>query len=470
MKWARDIFKFLLRSTGLQRFNDPTYIRYFFYFADETKKLIADHNRLATDLGCGQLTKEELENATSQIGKGEREPYQVLHSGPKVTCILHAVKDTIIWQVVHSAGKSVSDPKVGWEFGRKVAWGSVSGAYGVSELFVVNVKGGDLKKVAEKLYSVLQKVSPDLPPTPIGEEAVGTIGYLRWIGGNTFLLLVREGSEETKSADFQCGTFPRLMMQFHKARHYERLVAKSVESVIDVMRTRVLSDRHLPRFVDTSLTDIETMVKNIEVALVSYRDLVKDLVKEARLSGEVWNQLEKRIVAWLENAQHEKEKLETEKRLLDQRSEVDERIKALSEQLDKDLREQLLAIHRTLRQANNPVGALLQLYRASLRLMDLLFKTVGKSRPSDNLWACIVQAGKGDQEEKIQGLGILPDEMASLLHTIRTYANKADHDVEKVQLKVEDAEIALSAFLRVLDWFYCEYDKGPRLPSIYQKL
>lgn len=299
-------------------FNDSTYIRYFFYFADEAGKLVTDHNKLAMDLGCPRLAEEEVNCVIGAMDGGETKPYEMLHC-QSVTCLLHAVKDTLIWQVIYSAGKQVSDPKAGWEFGKRPAWENVSEAYGTSELFVVNVKADDLKRVAERLYDTLREISPELPPSPAGGEAEGAIGYLRWIGNESFLLLVREGSEETKSADFQCGTFPRLMMQFHKARHYEQLIAKSVEMVINVMHTNIdigLGHSHLRRLIDTSMIDIETMIKNIEAALKSYDDLFQEWAK-TKLPGEVWEQLKRRIEGRLQDARHKKEKLENEKKLLD---------------------------------------------------------------------------------------------------------------------------------------------------------
>jgi hypothetical protein len=465
-------------------YSDPTYIRYFFYFADEVEKLAADHNRLAADLGCSELT--EGEKIVSEMDK-KREPYRLLHCQHSISCLLHVVKDTLIWQVAYSAGKEVSDPKVGWGPGVRLAWESVKGAYGTSELFAVNVQADDLKRATDELYVVIHELRPELPQSPKGGEAIGETGYFRWIGGDTFLLLVREASEEAKSAVFQCGTFPRLMMQIHKARHYKRLVAESVEMVRNTINVftsgsrGIVTDagslrrRHLLRLVEISLIDIDIMVENIEKAHTSYCDLIQEWTQG--LSGEVWNQFERRIKACLDNARYDKEKLEKEKKLVEPVEELpfglDERIKALSEQLDSRLRKETLDTYRTLRNANNPVDALLQLCRASLCLMNLLFATVNenapssKSRPSDNLWDCIVRAGKGDEKTKIQGLRILPDEMASLLHVIRTYANKADHNAEKVRLTVEDAEIGLTLFLRVVEWFYCEYAKGPQLPSIY---
>lgn len=473
------------------RYSDPTYIRYFFYFADEAWKLAADHNELAAELGCSKLTEDDVKKIVSEMDGDKKEPYRILHNSTKVICLLHAVKDTLIWQVAYSAGKHVGDPEAGWEARRKWAWEKIKGAYGFSELFVVNVRNVkvcSLRKVAKSLCGVVHKLSSDLPPSPKGEEAIGETGYFCWIGDNAFLLIVREQSEEARSADFQCGTFPRLMMQYHKARHYERLVFESVERVIQVIQVSTLSGKgdgllsrsHFSRFMEMSLIDIATMVENIEKALDSYRALMRDWA-ERHLAGKLWDWLGNRIEGWLKDACGEKQRLEQEINRLQNEmaqeppSDLGEHIKTLSEHIDPRLRDGLQAIYRTLRQANDPIGALEQLYRVSLQLMDLLFNTVndkaphGKARPADNLYDCIVRAAKGDEKARIQGLGILPDEMASCLHTIRTYANKAHHDEEKIQLSVEDAEIGLRLFLRVLKWFYCEYDKGPKLPSIYDR-
>src|SRR5439155_10550507 len=53
------------------------------------------------------------------------------------------------------------------------------------------------------------------------------------------------------------------------------------------------------------------------------------------------------------------------------------------------------------------------------------------------------------------------------LHTLRTFSNKADHDVENVTLTIADAENCLNLFLRVLVWLNCEYNHGPKLGTIY---
>ncbi len=147
---------------------------------------------------------------------------------------------------------------------------------------------------------------------------------------------------------------------------------------------------------------------------------------------------------------------------------LDERITGLVEDVRPDLRRELQSLLRTLRDAGNAIGVLLGMSRVSLRLVGDILDRAGHKRPSDNLYDCIAVAARGDPKKKIKGLRLLPDEMASYLHTMRTFSNKADHDAERVALRPSHAENALDQFLHVLEWFYCEYERGPRLPTIYR--
>mgnify|MGYP000630871328 CR=1 FL=1 len=113
---------------------------------------------------------------------------------------------------------------------------------------------------------------------------------------------------------------------------------------------------------------------------------------------------------------------------------LDERIMVLSPDVDEELREGLKAALRTLRDVQNPIGTILSLSRLSLLLLDKVFESVGERRPSDNLYSCIARVSSGDKEVKIEGLGLMPDERATYLHTIRILSNKADHAVEKLSL------------------------------------
>jgi tetratricopeptide (TPR) repeat protein len=145
---------------------------------------------------------------------------------------------------------------------------------------------------------------------------------------------------------------------------------------------------------------------------------------------------------------------------------LDERIAGLVPGVDESLRLELQGALRTLRDASNPDCVLLVLSRLSLRLLGDVLGCAGHQQPSKNLYDCIVTAARGDGK-KVAGLRLLPDEMASYLHTVRTLSNKVDHDAVCVTLTEADAENGLSLFLRVLEWFYCEYERGPRLTTVY---
>jgi predicted ATPase len=146
---------------------------------------------------------------------------------------------------------------------------------------------------------------------------------------------------------------------------------------------------------------------------------------------------------------------------------LDGRVVALVPEVDPTLREELTLAVRTLREAGNPVGVLIGMSRLSLRLVRDILVRAGHAPPSQNLFDCIVTAASGNPERKTPGLRLLPDELASCLHTIRVLSNKPDHDDEQMALTVDDAENALRLFLRVVEWFYCEYEAGPGLSTIY---
>ena len=128
-------------------------------------------------------------------------------------------------------------------------------------------------------------------------------------------------------------------------------------------------------------------------------------------------------------------------------------------QLDQRIRErdELLKLVEILLEQKDPVSVLLKMSRMCLQLLRRSYEAVGQSPPSDNLFDCIETATKQ---------GWLPSEIASSLHYLRTWSNKADHAAEKVNLNIRDGENALNVFLQVLEWFYCEFPYGPRIPSL----
>lgn len=129
-------------------------------------------------------------------------------------------------------------------------------------------------------------------------------------------------------------------------------------------------------------------------------------------------------------------------------------------QLDRQVqeRDELLRLVGILEEQKDPISVLLSMSRLCLQLLRKAYEAVRQSPPSDNLYDCIETAVRQ---------GWLPSEIASSLHWLRVWSNKPDHAVEKIKLTVRGGENALNIFLGVLEWFYCMFPYGPRMPSLF---
>ena len=369
-----------------RRFSDPTVIRYAFYFADEQGKqeFLDDHNSATASLGCKKLDMQELTNHLSDLNSGAK-PYTILHCNQHIICLLHAVWDTLIWQVSYSGGDKATDPLKIWEEGFNKLQQLPHSGYGVSTLFVVNVRipkiylwlmevpaylRGFLESkelrapqgfgwlvlllviilllfmaalrigpewlnwiillvvllTSLPIWLVHQRIQKDinawlsgiskLKPEDFRPEAYkdasaeGPIGYLHQLAEHAFLLLVIEGSEEHHKAIFQCGTFPHLEMQRHKAKHYERL-SKEAEEMIriveDIIRQpvdqRPFSSDQLQRWLSSVQRDIKNCKDNVESAIKSFNALVDEYAPR-HLDGEIWTGMKRRLERIRDDVEH----------------------------------------------------------------------------------------------------------------------------------------------------------------------
>jgi hypothetical protein len=142
-------------------------------------------------------------------------------------------------------------------------------------------------------------------------------------------------------------------------------------------------------------------------------------------------------------------------------AEVDLKIASLAPEVDDQLRTEMRDLLAVLRDVGYPEGVLSCMMRCGLRFMQLLYATRGKPSPSDqNLFKCI---------EDAEADGLLPPEIATHLHFVRVLRNKSSKGVEGIAIGTEDAEHALTLFLRVLEWFYGEGPGTPRLAHIYTR-
>jgi tetratricopeptide (TPR) repeat protein len=140
---------------------------------------------------------------------------------------------------------------------------------------------------------------------------------------------------------------------------------------------------------------------------------------------------------------------------------LDDRVAALAEGVDADIRRGLRQSLDTLRVAGNVPGAIVSVARL-LEGPNGLLGAVAVAHDR-----AVKGGGLDNQIEDLAQNGIVPGEIASDLHWVRVRANKARHQVEKAELTVNDAETAIDRALRVVHWFYCECDRGPQLATIY---
>lgn len=152
---------------------------------------------------------------------------------------------------------------------------------------------------------------------------------------------------------------------------------------------------------------------------------------------------------------------------------LDERIKALHPELG-EWRTELQTQLRTLREAGNHLAVILAMAPLCLRLLEQVYQISRRQPPSSadlHVWIEGLNGWVRDannRRQKRTDRQIIPDEIANYLHELRRRHNQAQHDpMSALALKPEDAEIALEMFLRVLQWFYCDFPSGPKLQSIY---
>jgi phosphoserine phosphatase len=130
----------------------------------------------------------------------------------------------------------------------------------------------------------------------------------------------------------------------------------------------------------------------------------------------------------------------------------------LTPRIGESLHRDLFNVERILSDVRYAEGALDVLMRPALNVTRSIFVSHGLTAPSDNLYGCI---------EALHAKSLIPDEIASYLHFIRTLSNKPHHGAESVRLQISDADNAYRALLRVVEWHFCESESGPHLDSIY---
>jgi len=344
----------------IRSLSDPTYIFYGFYFADDKGKqeLLNDYNFLVKNLGCEELNLQKLEEYIKEI-KIKNLPYEIIckiqHEISSVICMLHPVQDTLILQVSYNGGTNASDPEKIWKEALNLLSNLTCNGYGMSKLFVVNFKIPKLfLKISKIPWEILQdEDSKVIKPlrllafsykwfisrkiSKVVDSCISTIsnflsidahrnyfaegpnGYLRQLAEHVFFLLVYKGSREHHSASFQCGTFPRLEMQIHKVKYYEKLSQEAKEisdTIVNLINTtqKVSSKEQLEKRISRSILEFETVKENVESAIKNFQSLLK--ICSCELNGNLWKYQTHRLETLRDNINHELNEIKRAKEFL----------------------------------------------------------------------------------------------------------------------------------------------------------
>jgi hypothetical protein len=65
--------------------------------------------------------------------------------------------------------------------------------------------------------------------------------------------------------------------------------------------------------------------------------------------------------------------------------------------------------------------------------------------------------------------GFVPSEIISLLHMVRILGNKATHNSMGIRASSHDAGLVLQSLLRVVEWYFVEFERGPKFATLYRE-
>lgn len=71
------------------------------------------------------------------------------------------------------------------------------------------------------------------------------------------------------------------------------------------------------------------------------------------------------------------------------------------------------------------------------------------------------------ESDAVLSRGLVPGEIITLLHMIRVIGNKAAHDRMNIAAGPADVDLVLRSVLRVVEWFFAEFKRGPRLDPLF---
>lgn len=150
----------------------------------------------------------------------------------------------------------------------------------------------------------------------------------------------------------------------------------------------------------------------------------------------------------------------------------DEKITAINENVDPKLREPLEKLFRKVGQSNESnESALMDLQVCGELLIDKVLEHANEL-PTGSFADRIARAGQGYKKKKpsekdICGLKLIPSAFDRYFDVLRKARNTTAHD--RISPTSEELRSLLAFFLVILEWFYCEYEEGPCLSTIYME-
>lgn len=143
---------------------------------------------------------------------------------------------------------------------------------------------------------------------------------------------------------------------------------------------------------------------------------------------------------------------------------IDSRITALARDFNEEIRLGIQRSLKTLRAGENVPGSIVStslMLEGKRGLLVAIAAPIGYKLKGSQLIRQIDELTKAE---------LIPEEIASCMHLIRVYGNKARHSAAATTLTDNDAEVCLDRALSVIEWFGCRYEHGPGLQTIYSTL
>lgn len=452
------------------RLMDPTFIHCCFFFVSQIREIEETYRTMARKCGWPELQPGTVEAAIKSITPAAVQ--NILGTHDKYTNLLQVAGDTAILLITHSGGERSSDLGQGWGIGLDPEWRSQSEAYGRSSLFVANEAGGAGDQAlteamdfltSDREFPILRKAASWALETKSGVR----LGRLRQLSQHQFLMIV-QGTCEQQDGAFQLSKFPRLEMNRHKAAFYRRMAKSRCQQLGDAnQRFRagtggeevdVLEANQCLRELEMTGRDLVTVQSNVQSARLSQEGLLREMQGLEAVFQEEFQDAARDLAHSVEQTRRDYQDLEA--RLAgDGNLMLDQLISKIDVTLDP-LLEGLVAAHQTLRKLDFKLGALQPLESFAQTILERIYDRIGTSPPDQNLNSRI--------EKLVKKHGILTNEkvVESYLQTIRIVDNQIKH--AGYQPSVLDAEIALAAMYRVIEWFLCRWTKGPRLLTIWR--